>query len=816
MRTAVPALRQAVRLLTRHRRFTALAIGSLGVAIALNTTMYGVLDAMIRPELAIRNPHQLYTLPYFGDFRRLIPSAEKNDAIRRLRFHQGVAGRVSSPERIAERGRRLREVSAVVVTPDYFRVLAPTASAGRLIGPADLSASVAPVVISERLWRGLFPEQDRFEAGIIRFGGAPRLVVGVLPHRAGFPGDQIDLWQLPAPSRIDSIPLWLARLRDAVTPAQADVELAMLSGRFSERTGENPREAGFRFRSATQPPYRTERFHFALIGAVVAVLLVACANLANLQLARGVTRARELATRAALGASRWHIVGQLLVESALLAFGGLLLAVVLAWWGVQLIDAYLPPSLEGYVTRPQVSWRVGAFAVGVTVLSLVLVGLLPAVRLSRVDINDVLKSGAGTGQTRSARRQYAVLVVFEVAVALALLNSASLLLNAAYQVHAFEYGYETDGLLYAFVGMRGDAPAGVRSRRDWSDRIVQRALTVPGVRSAATVSWRNPPRRAISVDDPGGAARVFTTHTFAYREVTPDYFRTTAIPVLRGRDFAPGEFAEPQIIIEERAANLFWPGLDPVGRLMKLDSAHSSEPWLRVVGVAREVREWFPRNRDEPETVPPGRRRGLGTIYALNADPAARARAPASRPRDMFLQLVVRVDSAPARVAMELRQQLLELAPNAVVGYPQTADQRNGVAALRARHDFMAALFALFATCATALAGLGVYAIIAHMVAQRSREFGVRIAVGAAERDIRRMVLREGNLLALVGIAIGLVITWQNASLVRAFVFSDYDRYDSRFFAAATVTLFAIALLASYVPARRAMRIDPVEALRND
>lgn len=808
-------LRHAWRLLRRHKRFAALAIGSLGTAIALNTTMYGVLDAMIRPKLHILASEQLYALRFYGDYRMRIPRSEKNVALRALGFHQAMAGQRALPaSQLAERGRRLREVQVLTITPDYFAVVRPTRYMGRLIDGRDIEAASHPVVVSERLWKALFPEREAFEPGSVRIDGTPRTVVGVLPYQSTFPGTSTDVWQLASAAAVDSIPLSLVRLANGVTPGQMGSELHLLTLRFAQQTGESTRDAGFIIRSATKPPFRMDRFHFALIGAVVAVLLVACANLANLQLARGVTRARELATRSALGASRRQIVAQLVTESALLALAGLMLAAVLSWWGIRLMDAYVPPSLEGYVTRPQVSWRVGLFAVAATLVCLVLVGLAPALRLSRVDIGQVLKSGAGTGRSRRARHQYGVLVVVEVALALGLLTSTSLLVKAAYQVHAFDFGYDVEPLLNTWVGVRGSPPAGIRSRREWSDRVVQSALAVPGIERAATLVFRRPPSRAVSAEDASGTPRIITTHDYAFREVSPDYFRTTGIPVLHGRDFSPGEFAEPQVIIEEPAANLFWPGLDPIGRLVKLDSAHGKEPWLRVIGVVPRVREWFPRNMDEYEANARSRR-SLGNIYVLSADQPAVSR-PGSNAFAGSLQLIVRTDTAPVLVAVALRQRLLEIAPNVLTSFPMTWEQRTGLAVLRARQTFMATLFLVFALSALALATLGVYAIVSHTVAQRTREFGLRMAVGAGERDIRRMVLRDGNVLALTGIAIGLIITWQNARLVRAFLFSDYDRYDSRFFAAAALLLFAAAWLASYVPARRAMRVNPVEALRSE
>jgi predicted permease len=808
----------SLRMLGRHRRFSALAIVSLGVAIALNTSMYGVLDAMIRPRIEMRSPEQLYLMPYFGDFRRLIPLHERNQAIREgLRFHDGVTGtRRVAGEGLVQRGARLREALVVAVLPNYFQLLGVRATAGRLLTASDLTTSPQPVVIGERMWKQLFPEMEEFEPSPILVNGEPRVVVGLISYRANIPGVDNDVWMLPPAAAIDSIPLDIVRLRPTVTPAQAEAELVMLAGRFAQRTRENTREAGFRFRAATRPPYRANRFHWALTGAVISVLLIACANLANLQLARGVSRARELATRSAVGASRRQIVAHLFIESGWLALGGLLLAAVLTWWGMRIIDASVPATLEGYVTRPQVSWRVLVFAIGATLFSLLLVGLAPAMKLSRVDIGQVLKNGAGTGKSRSTRRQYGVLVVVEVALALALLASTSLLLRAAFETHAFTFGHEYRRLATTFVAFQPAGPRDTRSARDWSEEVVRRARLVPGVVSAATHTWRAPPRRAISVDAPGGAPTTYSSRMLTFQVISPDYLRTRQIPIVQGRDFSQGEFGEPLIVVDERTADFFWPGLDPVGRRVKLDSGHTSAPWLRVIGVAANTRDWIPNDRDEDEARARSRR-GMGVLYLLNAGDTARLlQSPHPRRYTSSLRLVVRTEADPISVLLPLRRTLQALGPNTLVAYPRTWEQTTGIAQLRARHDFMAGLFVVFGVFALSLAAMGVYAIIAHMVAQRTREFGVRIAVGAGERQIRELVLREGNVLTLTGIALGLLLTWKNAALVREFVFSDYDRYDSRVFALASLVIFAVAWLASYIPARRAMRINPTEALRND
>jgi putative ABC transport system permease protein len=827
MASAVDHLAASFRTLRRHKPFSALAIVSLGVAIALNTTMYSVLDTLIDPTIAMREPDRLWLVDYFGDYRRLIPAQERNAALREgVTFHEGLTGAMPlSPfgPLLVERGSRLRDAHVLSVAPNYFTVLGVRPSAGRLLTQSDMAVDARPVVLSERMWKQLFPERDSFEPSTILLDGGSRVVVGLLPYEADFPGAYTDVWQLPLPSELDRIALNIARLKPDVSPAQAAAELSSIALRFRQRTGEDA-ASGYRVLSATKTPFRPSGFHYALISSVVAVLLIACANLANLQLARGVARARELATRAAVGATRRDIAIQLLMESAWLALFGLIVGAILTAWGIRIVDASVPPVISEYVTHPQISWRVLLFAVGATMFSLVLVGLLPAVRVSRVDVGEVLKSGAGTGVTRSARRQYGILVVAEVGLALSLISSAALLMRAALVVHSFRISHDKHGLVFSFVRVEQDSARPVESRRVWSDRIIRHAMGIDSVVSAATRADAMPRTHAVSAYDDAGAAVDHRAPMWSYDIVSPDYLRTMKLPIVKGRDFAPGEFAEPQVIIDEAAAAVLWQDADPVGRQLKLDSAHTASPWLRVVGVVGRARaDWFggdfDDNRSLREAIASRRRDGffVGKVYVLNAADAAPMRPAAGRGRGRLIELAVRARGEPRHLAIALRSAIPQLGPTVTLaGYPWTWEQRTGIDRLRAKHDFIASLFTIFAALAIALAALGVYAVISHSVAQRTREFGVRMAIGASARDIRDHVRREGNILTLSGIAIGLLITAYTASLVRAFVFSDYDRYDSRIFGAAALFLFGIAWLASYLPARRAMRINPVEALHSD
>jgi predicted permease len=803
-------VRHAFRLLLRHKRFSALAISSLGLAIALNTTMYSVLDAIISPKIRMREPDRLFDVSFFGDYRRRIPESEKLEGLRNgLKFYEGIAGRRWKATFI-ERGNKLREARGLVVTPNYFQLLGARASAGRLLSANDLTADTKPVVLSERAYNQLFPEADEFQPGTVHIDGVAHAVVGTLSHEADFPGAGTDVWQLPPDSTLAMFPLSLVRLKDGITYEQAIADLDILRLRWAQTTNEYGNQSAFRLESAIARPHRDWGFRYALIGSVFAVLLVACANLANLQLARGVSRARELATRVAVGATRGDIIRQLVVESGLLAVAGLALAVVLTAWGIRLVDANVPPTIEDYVARPQVSWRVVAFAVSATLLSLGLMGLAPAIALSRVDVNELLKSGAGTGKTKSMRRQYGALVVVEIALALSVLCSASLLTRAAMGVFSFDAGYDQRSVVRTTIAI-GRNPRETKTRSDWAQAIIGQALTVPGIRYAAVSRGAAPTRKAISIDDPGGTPKNFAAPLWSYSIVTPDYLRAMAIKIVAGRDFSAGEFAEPVAIVDQRTARLLWPGADPIGKLIKLDSSRVRAPWLKVIGVATSINNRFSWNEYERAPV----FAALSAIYVLDTGDTTRLTAPTSYRYAASFGLVVR-GGDPTRIPIALRHALTALGADNYVGYPRTWEDLSGITRLRQRHGFMASLFMFFGMVALGLAALGVYAIIAHMVAQRTREFGVRIAVGAGSHDIRELVVREGNVLALAGIAVGLLLTAYTAGWLRAFLFSDYERYDSRVFAIVCVVLFGVAWLASYLPARRAMRINPVEALRND
>jgi putative ABC transport system permease protein len=808
----------ALRTLRRNKRFATLAILSLAIAIALNTTMYSVLDAIVFPKLDIRAPGRLFHLAFYGDYRHVVPDQERLEGLRALTFYSAMTRSVPSfAANVAERGSHARPARVLTVAPNYFALVGNTPRAGRLLSEVDVASPTRPAVVSERFWKHFFPERSFVDTATFLLDGQPRSIVGILPHEADFPGAHTDIWQLPLPGQFTHLPYTFAllRVRDGVSLAEAQGELDGLAARISMRASGVPNDARFVIKSATQSaPLRN--FHKALILAVVAVLLIACVNLANLQLARGVSRSRELATRAAIGASRRNIITQLLLESSWLAFFGLLIGVFLTIVAMRLVIASLPPALDEFLLRPQLSWRVFAASGVVTLACLALMGIAPAVQLSRVDINEVLKTGAGTGATRRKRIQYGTLVVVQIALALALLVGTTLLVRVAAQLQRMELRPGMERIVQGAVSIMPSGPDDRRTIADVSALIVGQTRAITTVADAATFQMVQPKNHMVTLDDAGGAPVEIGVGMYAYSKVSSSYLRTIGMEVVKGRDFQEGEFAEPSIIVDERTARYLWPGADPIGKLIKLGHARSTNPWLRVVGVARYFNYWAPYTaaNDEARLAP-----RMGAMYVLDARDTTRIASTATggrAARGMSLQLIVRGTTNVQRLPGLLQRTLPDPGRGIRLLYAEPLELRLGLDVMRQRQNFVSMVFLTFALCALGVAALGVYAIVSHSVSQRRREIGVRMAIGASATEIRTSVLREGNLLGLLGIALGLVLASQTVGLLQAFLRGEEDRYDSWLFAIAAVVLFAVILVATWVPARRAMRINPVEALRND
>jgi putative ABC transport system permease protein len=799
-------LRLAARSFARHPGFTAIAIVSLALAIALNTTMYSVLDAMIRPNFDARDPGQIYALTVWGDYKHTVDDATRRALVLSSPDIEAVSYESTAWGGAAiEYGTRYTQAVQGIVDPNLFQVLGAHPLRGRAFTEADVHGETSPVMISDRLAATLSPDGEFPIGTTILMNGVRAPVIGIYGRGFLIPGSRADIVTLLAPGA--SRPVNIVRVRHGVSGPHAEQSLRVPAERLAVLARMAPEVPRLQLKPVAVSQFSPQRFQYALAAAVIAVLLVACANLANLQLARGIGRARELAVRAALGASRANLVGQLLIESAFLALAGLAAGVVLTYWGVHLLRSRIPPSVAQYVIEPQISWRVFAFAVAAAIVCTMLVGLYPAVRVSRVDPNALLKAGAGTGALKRHRRQYGVMVGAQIGLSLALLSGATLVVRTAIQVHSLDVGFDTRRLVSASLFLQASHDTAL-SRIGYANEVLSHLRAVPDLADAAMYVNTAPDHYGITVNERGGTPREVKTPLLSYSVVTPGYFRTMGRQIVHGRDFADGAAAVPEIVIDEHTATSLFSGVDPIGLQIKLGDFKSQAPWLRIVGVVAEAQDYRQVLMYRRE-IKPSR---IGAIYrVMGVGDTIRFRAPN---RFALIQIVARAKADPDRLAVELRGRLPS---GALVRGASVAamEEAMGIRGQRQSHDFVASVFLTFAALGVGLAALGIYGIVAHSVAERRRELGVRIALGASVRDILHAVLREGNVTVLAGIAIGLYLTKNTAGWLHAFIFED-DEYNAPVFAAVAIVLFAVAFFSALWPALRATRIDPVESLRSE
>lgn len=809
--------RLAARSFVRHKGFSVVAVLSLALAIALNTTMYSVIDALMNPRLDIRDPKQLYSLTIWGDARRKVDDATRASILRTasstFEAITSYGGSVNAfRESAVEYQRRYSQVSVAVVAPNFFDVVGARLVRGRGFSDSDVNGATQPVVITQTLERTLFPDGESAIEKLIDVDGQPAPVVGVISNAAHLPERHPEVYRLPPPGTpLSALPSNVVRLHVGLSQDVAQQQLGVLSSRMAALLGLPAKDVWFQISPMKDRQFRFSGFHFALIGAVVAVLLVACANLANLQLARGIGRSRELALRAALGASRRDIIVQLLIESAMLAGAGLVIGLLATFWGMTLLDSKIPPRVASYVTAPQTSWRVFAFAVVASMVCVMIVGLLPAIRVSRVDPNELLKSGAGTGANRKNRKQYGIMVIAEIGLSLVLLSGASIVVRSALRLDTMKLSFDIKPMSTAFVTWVAPRDTVVPINAV-SNEVVSRARSLPDVAAAATSMQRFVFGSAVTVYGNDVVPR--SVQASSYKIVSGSYVQTMRLRLIAGRDFTDGGAPEREAIIDQKTAIALFGSGDPIGQRIKLAAPKVNQPWNRVVGVVEDV--VGPKNMitSHPTGI---RTTPVGDIYVLPSthdtiEVRRPPRAPATFEPGFVLQLLVRSKSDHERMPITLRRYLHHDGHLRLL----SAGKLDGeLWDERASHDFVAGLFSMFAVLAIALAALGIYGLVAHSVAERKREMGVRIALGASSRDVLHAILREGNVLALSGVALGLLLTKYSAQWLQAFSIED-DQYNALLFAGVGIVLFVVALVSALIPALRATRIDPVESLRSE
>jgi putative ABC transport system permease protein len=798
-------IRYAARVMRKSPGFALVAVFTVALGVGANTAIFSVANAVLLRPLPYPESERLFILSQTNrqTTRAGFSFADLQEFRAEARSFEQCAGFYSEMVNFGG-GREAAQLPASFVNSDFFAALGTRPALGRAFNAEEDGAGAAQaVVISDRVWHEQFGADPQVVGRKVTLDGRPFEVVGVAP--AGFHfREKVDLW-LPlglwpaSRERGRSYALFaVARLRPGVTPEGARSEVETIAARLAREYPKTNAERG-----AALWPLREELVGDVrpalkvLLAAVGLVLLIACANVANLLLARSASRRQELAVRAALGASRARLARQLLTESVLLALVGGALGVLLAFWGVDAVTAagggaVELPAGEG---APPLDRNVLLFSLGVSLLSGLFFGLAPALRAARRDLAAELKKG-GRGAAGEGRRLSGALVVSEVALSLVLLVGAGLLLKSFMLLRGGATGYNPERVLTVGVSLPRATYRADDDRARFAGRVLERVRALPGVEQAASsyplpvygMSWGK--LCAAEGYEPPAPNQYPPCQTAS---VSPGFFKTLEIPLLRGRDFAEsdGPGAPPVVVVDETLAARTWPGEDPVGKRLNVVGNGPRE----VVGLVGAVKNWGLGEAPRPQIYLPHAQRleGSGLVP--------------------FVYFAVRTGVEPETLAAGVRGAIAEADREAAVAQARAMDELLDRSVGRQR--FAALLMEIFAGIALVLAAVGLYGVVSYGVARRTREIGIRVALGARPGDVLASVIRAGMRLTLAGLVLGLAGSLTLTRLLAGMLYG-VKATDPTVYATVALALAAVALLACYFPARRATRVDPLVALRHE
>lgn len=805
-------IRYGLRMIVKAPGFTVLAMLALALGVCANTTIFSLINGLVlRPLTGIKDPEQVvavYTSDYssglygstsypdYIDFRNQADAFESLAA-----YAQTVLN--ATGDTAAER------VRGVVVTGNYFEVLGVNAQLGRTLQASDeQTASEQPVMISDGLWRRRFNANPSVVGQTLRLNGKPYTIAGVThPEFRGLRlGPPPEFW-LPmtvasdyaTSGRGDRGLELTGRLKPGVTPAQAEAQLTTIAARLAQAYPETnlgtlerpnePRPITVVRESRVEPSAQVEvwRVSMLLFAVVGLVLLIACANVANLLLARASARRREIAVRLALGASRGRLLRQLLTESLLLAMLGSVLGLILTQWTSRMAPGFLSAD-DANGLDLSLDWRVLVFTLGVTILTSVLFGLAPSLQATRLNLLSSLKDEAGA-QGRRLRRigLRDVLVISQLALSLVLLIGAALFVRSLRHAISFDPGFNVQNLLIASMETRG-ASLNKQQGQAFYQQTVERVGSLPGVQSLSLSR----------IAPLGGGGQRRGTQFEGYQPqqnedtetntnvVGVNFFNTMGIRIVAGRDFnaQDREGSPPVVIVNEEVARRYYGG-NAVGKRLKMGS---DAPFSEIVGVTRTAK--YRNLREQP----------LPFIYI-----------PLGQEYQPGMTLMVRTAGAPAALVGPLRSELRALNKDVPVFSVQLMEERIG--GQLAADRMIAVLLSIFAAGALLLAAIGIYGVIGYSVARRTHEIGIRIALGAERRDIMKLIVGQGMVLVGIGAGVGLVLALTLTRVVKSLLF-EISATDPLTFGAVALVLVIVALAACYLPARRATKVNPLVALR--
>lgn len=805
--TILQDLRYGARMFRKSPGFTAVAVLTLGLGIGANTAIFSLVDGILLRPLPFASPENLVgiigTFPK-GGFVAMREQVQSLDSAAYVEGHEF---------NLTGRGDPLR-LSGVLVSAEFFSVLGARPEIGRAFYPGeDVAGRGNYAILSHSLWQERFGGDPSILGRSIELEGVSREVVGVMPAKFNFPSAKTQLWLPLHNDARDTVAYWagdfmpiIGRLRPGATIPQARAEIRMFQSRVLKLfpwpmpADWNADISVVELRNGMVADVRSRLF--LLLGAVGLILLIACVNVANLALSRAATREKEIAVRTAMGAERGRVVRQLLTESVLLAILGGLLGVFLATQGLHLLKAALPADTPR-LADAHIDWRVLTFTGGLAILTGLLFGLAPALHSTRAALAQSLNAATRGAGVSISNRLRSGLAIAEVAFAVLLVIAAGLLIRSFVALSHVDPGFHAERVLTARVtpnqAFCGDPARCVSFYRELLDRI----QAAPGVNSAAVVNTLplggRVAKRSLEIENepvpPGKAMPLFWMDV-----VTPEYLSVMKIPVVAGRGFnAADDSGNPPVaLVTAATARRFWPGRDPVGAHVRLSG---DKDWRTVVGIVSDVRA-YDLQKNAPDWI-------NGTIYFPYASNATLEEGRV--PSDMTL--VVQSSLEESQLQNVLRRTIAGLDPGVPASEVKT--MRAVVSEAVSTPASTTVLFVAFAALALVLGLIGIYGVLSFLVSRRTREIGIRLALGAQRRDVLWLIMKEGAKFSLIGISLGLACALGITRLLVAELYGVSPADPATFFAAA-VLMTAVTLLACYVPTRRAMKVDPLVALRND
>jgi putative ABC transport system permease protein len=803
-------LRYSVRMLIKSPAFTAVALFSIALGIGANTTVFSVINAMLLKSLPYEDPSSLVLL--WGDSRteaslgkhNQVSATDVADFRSQASVFEDVAtygnwNAIMSGDGEAER------VPAIQIGDGFFKIMKGKPLLGRVFTPEEQEdGKDFVIVLSYGLWQRRFGGDPNIIGKTVSLSGRPYSIIGVmgadfhpLPSTLVSPEGQ---FYRPVAEAYDDAARderhlrAIARLKPGVTVEQARTEANIIAQRLEQAHPLTNKGQGAYVVSITDEIIGGIRPTLLMIfGAVIFVLLVACANVANLLLARATVRYKEITIRSAIGAGQSRLVRQLLTESLLLAFLGGGLGLLLAIWGTGLVES-VGSTINPMFHDIHVDMRCLVFTFGLSIFTGLIFGLAPAMQISKPNLAESLKeAGRGSGPSASRNRLRSVLVVSEIAITLVLLVCAGLLIRTVMRLKNVDTGFNAQNILAMNIGLPSIKYPKPENWRSFNKQVIERIAALPGVKAAGTTSVLplsdNFDGRGLAVEDhPKPRGEEITVDLYI---ATPGYLRAMEIPLLKGRSISEQDGADSSKIalINSTMADQLWPTEDPLGKRIKFPGSEKNpQPWRTVVGVVKDVSQ-----------------------YALDKKPPMQIYVPHEQFPTSFNTIVVRTATEPTAMINAVRREILAVDKDQAVFNVTTLDQLMGESVSLRR--FFMLLLLVFAALALILATVGIYGVMSYVASQRTHEIGIRMALGAQARDVLKLIIGNGMVLALIGVAAGLAGAFALTRLMAGVLFG-VSSTDAVTFVTVSAGLIAVALLACYIPARRATKVDPLVALR--